>query len=139
MKQTDITQSVMEKVAAYEERRSKGWLTVFFATFIIIIICIAALLYRAYSIMSERHTLDLLEILYQDKEIIAEFWADTFLVMLAELPQRTVFLGGIFIILLICVWVITRHRRKVVKRRLAELAKRKKSRNNTYVSEKGVL
>lgn len=133
MKQADITQSVMEKVAVYEERRSKGWLTVFIATLIIIAICITVLLYRAYSIMSERHTLDLLEILYQDKEIIAEFWADTFLVMLAELPQRTVFLGGVFTILLICVWVITRHRRKIVKRRLVELAKRKKSRNNTKV------
>ncbi|MBI5019027.1 hypothetical protein HZB58_02030 [Candidatus Gottesmanbacteria bacterium] len=139
MKQTDVTQSVMEKVAEYEERRSKGWLAAFFVTLIIIGISITVLLYRAYGIMAERHTLDLFEILYQDKEIIEEFWADTFLVILAELPQRTVLLGGIFSTLLICVWIITRHRRRIVKRRLAELAKRKKSRNNTNASTKGVL
>lgn len=132
MKYTDITQSVMEKVTAYEERRSKRWLTVFLATVVIITICITVLLYRAYGIMAERHTLDMLEILYQDKEIIAEFWQDTLSVILAEMPQRTVLLGGIFSALLVSIWVITRHRRKIVKRRLAELAKRKKSHNNTY-------
>jgi len=137
MKKPDITTSVMEKVTRFEEQRSKSWLSGFIFVLIIIGISIIASGYRAYSILLERHTLDLLEIFYQDREILAEFWQDTMFILLAELPQRTLVLGVSLGVLLISVWVVTRNRRKVVQRRLEELAKRKKSRNNTN-EKKGV-
>ena len=131
MKKTDIAKSVMEQVTVYEEHRSKVWLTGFIVAIIVIGISILAAGVRAYTILAERHTLDLLEIFYQDKEILAEFWQDTMMVILAELPQRTVMVGFSFAVLLVMVWIITRRKRGVVRRRLTELAKRKKSRNNT--------
>lgn len=131
MKKTDIAKSVMEQVTVYEEHRSKAWLTGFIVAIIVIGISILAAGVRAYTILAERHTLDLLEIFYQDKEILAEFWQDTMMVILAELPQRTVMVGFSFAVLLVVVWIITRRKRGVVRRRLTELAKRKKSRNNT--------
>lgn len=138
MKKSDITQSVMEKVSEFEEQRSKTWLSVFIVVLLVIGISIVASGYRAYTILAERHTLDLLEIFYQDREILAEFWQDTMMVALAELPQQTVMFGFCFAVLLVSIWVVTRHQRRIVKRRLTELAKRKKSSDNTK-GKKGVL
>lgn len=138
MKKSDITKSVMEKVTRFEEQRSKSWLSGFVLALVIIGISIMAAGYRVYIILMERHTLELLEIFYQDREILAEFWQDTMFVLFAELPRQTMVLGLCLALLLVFVWIATRHRRRVTQRRLAELAKRKKSSNNTN-GKKGVL
>jgi len=85
---------------------------------------------RTYDVLNKQHTLDLLEIFYEDKEIITEFWRDTAAVIIVELPQQTMLVGLMLSMLLVVIWAITRRRRKIVQRRLVELAKRKKTSNN---------
>ncbi len=130
MKRLDVTKSVMEKVARFEERRTRRWILIFVVILLLILGLISVTILRTYDILSERHTLDLLEILYEDREIIAEFWQDTLLIAYQELPQQTVGIGLGLVAIFIAFWVMTRRRRAIMRRRLAELAKRKKSSNN---------
>jgi len=130
-KRVDITKSVMERIVRFEERRSKRWLTIFWGIAILVTIFLGGSLLQAYIILSERRTWDLLEIFYQDREIITEFWQDTLLMFWAELPQNTLLWGSGFALFLVGYWIFTRHQRQIMKRRLAELAKRKNSSNNS--------
>ena len=131
MKKIDVTHSVMDRVSRFEARRSARWLAVFWVTVLVLTGSIIAFFFRAFAILSERQTWDVLEIFYQDREIISEFWQDTAAVAIAELPQKTLLLAVSALVLLAASWIITRHRRRIVKRRLAELAKWKKRSNNT--------
>ncbi len=121
----------MDKVARFEHERSTRWITIFTATILLLAGGIGIFAYRVYAIMAERQTWDVLEILYEDKEIISEFWQDTLSVALQEVPERATLAVFVLTCLLLGIWAVTRHRRRVVKRRLAELAKRKKNSNNT--------
>lgn len=121
----------MDKVARFEEHRSRRWLMVFAVVVVSLTIVAAMLFIRTYTVISERHTLDVLEIFYEDREIISEFWQDTLAIAFEELPQKTIVLGGSILTLLGILWIVTRHRRQIVARRLQELAKRQKSSNNT--------
>lgn len=137
MKKTDVTHAVMEKVTRFEENRSRRWLTIFLTIVLGIAVLIGVLVLRTYDVLSKQHTLDILEIFYEDKEIIAEFWQDSVAVIIDEMPQQTVFIGLLLCILLVTIWVITRRRRKIVQRRLQELAKRRKKGNNNWVKKGG--
>ena len=130
-KNIDVTHSVMDRISRFESRRSGRWLAVFWITVLVLSGSIIIFFSRAYRILSERKTWDVLEIFYQDREIISEFWQDTMAIAFAELPQKTLLLGVSALVLLAVSWIITRHRRRIVTRRLAELAKRKKRSNNT--------
>lgn len=121
----------MDKVVRFEEQRTRRWLTVFVVLVVFLAVVAAVLLLRTYAVISERHTLDVLEIFYEDREVISEFWQDTLAVAIEELPQKTIVLGSSALVLLGILWIVTKHRRQVVARRLQELAKRKKSSNNT--------
>lgn len=120
----------MEKVVRFEEKRTKHWIAVFAITVVVLTGCAALFLIRTYAVVSERHTLDVLAIFYEDKEIIAEFWQDTLSVAIEELPQKSLVLGSSAFVLLAYIWIMTRRRRRIVARRMAQLAKRKKSSDN---------
>lgn len=121
----------MDKVARFEQERSTRWVTIFASIILLLAVGIGILAYRVYAIMAERQTWDVLEILYEDKEIISEFWQDTLSVALQEVPEQTAFAAFVLACILLGIWAVTKHRRRVIKRRLIELAKRKKNSNNT--------
>lgn len=131
MKKIDVTKSVMDSIVSFESKRTKKWLGILLLVVVWILISIVLVGVRTYGILSERHTLDVLEILYQDREIIAEFWQDTLLVAWEEFPQQSMFIGVGLISILIGIWIVTKRRRKIMVRRIEELAKRQKRRNNT--------
>ena len=120
----------MDKVVRFEEQRTKRWLAVFVITVVVLIGCAALFLFYTYAVVSERHTLDVLAIFYEDREIISEFWQDTLSVAIEELPQKPLVLGSSALVLLTYTWIMTRRRRRIVARRMAQLAKRKKSSDN---------
>ncbi len=128
MKSIDVSKSVMEKVMHFEEQRSKRWITVFVLGIAIIAIVVGIAVFMTMRLLVERETFALFEIFSQDKEIIAEFWQDTILIFIAELPQQPLLLGTGMVLLLAAVWFITRRRRKIIARRLTELAKRRQKR-----------
>lgn len=118
----------MEHVMRFEEQRSKRWVITFILSIIVMISFVSVSFFAAVRILVERQTFALLEIFSEDTEIIAEFWRDTVRIFIVELPQKPLVLGGSMLLILLVVWMITRHRRKIIARRLNELAKRRKKR-----------
>jgi len=131
MKKIDVTKSVMEDIVLFEAQRTKKWISLFLAVVVLIIFSIGVVVVQTYSTLSEFHTLDVLEILYQDSEIISEFWQDTLFVIWEEFPQQSLFIAIGLIGVLVSIFVLTKKRRRIVARRFEELAKRQKRRNNT--------
>lgn len=131
MKKIDVTKSVMEDIVLFETQRTRKWLVIFIGSIALITCLIVMVAIQTYGTLLERHTLDVLEILSQDREIISEFWQDTLLVFWEEFPQQSIFLGIGLVSMLISIFVLTKRRRKIVAKRFEELAKRHKRRNNT--------
>lgn len=131
MKRVDVTKSVMEKVVRFEEQRTWRWVWLFLALVAAIVASIGMSVFSAYRTLHEQRTLDLFELLFEDGEIVAEFWRDVVSVALEELPQTAILAAGIFMCLLIGLFIVTRRQRLIARRRLDELAKRRKTGNNT--------
>jgi hypothetical protein len=124
MKRVDLTKSVMDKVTRFEKERSTGLL---WRSRVYISVLIAAggyVAWRVWNQLRESQTLDLLSLFWEDAEIIKEFWQDTVSVFLEELPTETIVMGGvIFVGLIFYIW-FTHKKRRIAKRRLAQLAKK---------------
>ncbi len=124
-KRLDVTKSVMEKVTRYERERSNGWVLRFrilmggFLGFMVLV------LWRIWQQLQESNSLDLLGLFWEDAEIVQEFWRDTVSIFIQELPQGTLFMAGLVLLSILGVFWLTRKKRKIVYRRLTELAKKK--------------
>lgn len=129
----NITKTVMHEITSFEEQRSKSWIALFWLTILIIMATVIWAAVRTYMVLADRQALDLLEIFQQDREIFQEYWQDVLFIFLAELPQKTVIFGAIVLVLLVTYWVVTKQQRARTRRRLLELAKIRKSRNNKRV------
>lgn len=131
MKHTDLTKSVMDRIVTYESHRTRVWIGIFLAVFIFIAVLMVIIGKEIYAALLERHTLDVLEIVFQDREIIAEFWQDTLFVAWEEFPKVRLYMGLGLGAMLAVIWMVTKKRRKIVARRFGELEKKYKKRNNT--------
>ena len=131
MKNADVTKSVMENVVSFESRRTRKWIGIFLLIILVILGLIIAVATHIYGTLSERHTLDVLEIIFQDREIISEFWQDTLFIAWEEFPRRSFYIVLALVAVFAAVWAVTKKSRKIIARRVEELAKRKKRRNNT--------
>ncbi len=131
MKNTDVTKSVMDNVISYESHRTRIWLGVFLTALFVAIGLILALIRYIYGTLLDRHTLDVLEIVFQDSEIISEFWQDALVVVWEEFPKFSLYIGFGLMVLFGVMWIRTKKKRKIMARRIEELAKRQKRRNNT--------
>lgn len=131
MKKNETTKKIMNEIASFEERRSRSWLIAFSLTIVVLLGSIVGAGVRTYMVLSYRRALDVLEIFGEDREIFLEYWQDALFVFFSELPRGTVMFALCFLILLVIYWIITKHQRRITARRLSELAKLRKSRNNT--------
>lgn len=131
MKKTDMTKKVMNEVASFEERRSRSWFIAFCLTIFVLFGSIVGAIVRTYMILSYRRALDVLEIFGEDREIFLEYWQDALFIFFSELPRGMVLFALCFLILLVVYWMHAKHQMRITARRLSELAKLKKSRNNT--------
>lgn len=124
MKSTDVTPSVMKKVVAFERRRVGRWIIV---SGIVVAVCaaiIAVSLVTTYSIASERKTWDVLALFLEDPEIIIEYGLDTLMVFMEELPRQPLLFFGAATVMLGAFWLVTKHTRQIMRRRMRELAKK---------------
>lgn len=123
MKNIDITRKIMQDIASMERRRITSFrrkLSVAFGGLVIIFAGIAFIIYR---ILLQQQTFDLLTVFSEDREIIAEFWQDTVMSILMELPLTEIVLGGIVVCTVLAMGIATRKRRSITKRKEKELQK----------------
>lgn len=122
----------MDKVVRFEARRTTQWILRFLATVFVLIAVILWALLRSYTTLSQQRTFDVFEILWEDREVVAEFWQETLATVVTELPRWTLTIGVGFVVLFVGYLISTGRKRTIARRRMAELAKRKKNYNNTY-------
>ncbi len=115
----------MEKVTRFEEKRSAGVLRRFRILIGILFILFVIAAWRIGEQIMESGSLDLLEIFWEDAEIMREFWRENVSTFLAELPQGAVVFLALLVILSTGFVVLTRRKRELARRRLRELSKRK--------------
>ncbi len=132
MKKQNVTSAVMREITSFEKQRSVSWIIVFGITVGAIVVSSVIAFVRTYEILVDRQAIALLEIFYEDREIFLEYWQDAAFIFAAELPRTTLGIGVCFLLLLGIYWSVTKRQRHITKRRLTELAKLRKSRNNTY-------
>lgn len=114
----------MKKVVAFERRRVSRWIIV---SGIVVALCAAIItvsLLTTYSIASERKTWDVLALFFEDPEIIIEYGLDTLMVFMEELPRQPLLLFGLATVMLGAFWLVTKHTRQIMRRRMRELAKK---------------
>lgn len=122
----------MERIFRYEEKRTKRWIAIFFCAFFVLVAAIAWLFFLSIRTLSEQRTFDVFDILWEDREVLREFGQEVLTTFVIEFPKMTLNIGVTLVILFIGFWIVTRRKRIIVKRRVEELAKRKKNYNNTY-------
>lgn len=120
----------MEKIVHLEQTRTSRWFRRFRVLIGLILVLLIAFLLQAWAVVVERHTLDLLALLAQDREIIEEFWQDTVGIFIEELPQKTLVVAGMCFLILLFVVVATRRKRTILRKKLTQLATRGKISNN---------
>lgn len=120
---TDISQKVMEKVMDLEKRRVLRWQAVFWTVVGVLAVIALALLWQAWQVIQERGTLDLLTVLTEDQEIVAEFWQDTLATFIEELPQRRLELTALVVGILALVFLVTKRARRIIQKKSETFSK----------------
>lgn len=121
MKHINITDKVMKKVARYEKHRIYSWKRIFFVTVGLLCFFLGATVMFVTRVLAERQVFDLLTVFGEDWEIIAEFWQDTVVTIIDELPLIEVGIV-IFVLLLISAIIIsTRKKRRILSTKEKEL------------------
>ncbi len=121
----------MHNVVRFERSRSRTWLRLFYGIVSILCVLFGMFLWISWKTITDLQGWDLLTIFTQDREIISDYWQDTVMTFIAELPLETVFWAvGILIVIVVIVWM-TRKRRKIVHYRMRELAKHTDIRKNS--------
>jgi hypothetical protein len=123
MKHTDITTTVMETIAEREKQRISSFRWRFFTLLGVLgILCISLFVVVGMR-LRQQQTFDLLEVFSEDREIIAQFWQDTVISFLQELPQPETCIVGVVICVVVCAIVSTRRKRQILKRIENEIQK----------------
>ena len=123
MKQTDITSKVMTEVAKYEKEKIRLFrLRLWIALAVILSVCIVGSVVIVWQ-LNEMQAFDLLTLFSEDRQIIAEFWQDTLSTFWEYIPPQWFWGVILSLFCLGAILFITRRRRRINKKKLAQLSK----------------
>ncbi len=125
MKKLDVRKPVMDKVTGFERRRSGWWLGRFFLVIFILGSVLISLFWFLTQTLADRQAWELLTLFIQDPEVIADYWQDTLWIFWEEMPHRPIIIAGVLIISIILFILATRRKRKIMQKRMGQLAKYK--------------
>ncbi len=131
MKKIDVTENVMKQVERFEKSRSSMWLRGFYTGVVVMVILVGIFFWSSIQTISDLQGWDLLSVFTQDREIIRDYWQDTVLTFITELPLETLAVAFAIFVFLVIIVFITRKRRMIYEFRMRELAKRSNIRKNS--------
>ncbi len=126
MKKVNLENKVLDEVVRFEKKRTFAWLirsTIFLIGLAAAIGVVAVL---AIQIILDRGTLDLLQLLGEDNEIVKEFWRDTLATFIAELPQQDLIIIGVLLFVLILFIIFSRKSFKLVQKKRKKISEYEK-------------
>jgi hypothetical protein len=127
MKHIDISKSVMHKIALSEKKNIASWKTKYMTLFVgLTALFIVIFLFIGWTLY-EQQAFDLLTLFSEDREIIVEFWQDTVISFVQELPEPETVIGGVVLCITIMSILVTRNKRKKIVRTEKDIQKYTKS------------
>lgn len=107
------------------------WLRGFYTGVVVMVILVGIFFWSSIQTISDLQGWDLLSVFTQDREIIRDYWQDTVLTFITELPLETLAVAFAIFVFLVIIVFITRKRRMIYEFRMRELAKRSNIRKNS--------
>lgn len=126
MKTPNITDRVMRNVIAFEKKRSKRFLRGFWMLILLLGVLSLTIGIQTLQNIYEFQTLDALTILEQDREIIMEYWQEAAFILKSELPWDLILSCTMVVVGILGLVLVTRNRRRVMHKRLQNVANYKK-------------
>ena|SRR5258708_27852189 len=123
MKKNDLTRRIMDQVVGFEKRRSQFWLIRLIFVLITVLGLGGFFLYLTISILVEQKSFDLLNLFGEEFEIIKDYWKDTLITFIEEIPPEKIILGIVFILIAIIILVKYRKKIRLVLTKLKNVAK----------------
>lgn len=125
-KKQALDKEIISGVYDFEKKRTiSGVIRYIFFILLFSIITISCLVIT-YSILKEQQTLDLLDLFFEDKEIIAQYLGDVLNIFYIEMPKEWVLILLISVLLLCVSLFIILKKSSVIKNRLQTLRKEEK-------------
>lgn len=122
---TSVSKQVMDKVVAFEKKRSSFFLWNYRVLLGFIVICLASVGAALYWELTYRNAFDLLTLFFEDREIIAEYWQDTLGTFFYEMPMEYVLYLVLSIVVIFIIVFMTKPIRNKVNRMMQNIAKMK--------------
>lgn len=123
MKKPDLTNSVMKTVTRFERRRVRRWLLGFVVVVGILTLVFIDMASLAVQDMVDRQVLEPLQVFWEDREIIADYWREVVDTFFVELPMEHIVVGAVVLIVLAVFVIVTRRRRDIIQKKLKSLGK----------------
>lgn len=111
MKNHDLTKPVMEKIVSYERKRVRTLFVRLAVVFGALLFVLGSAMYLFAQELVERQTLELFQLIFEDQEIIRDFWQDALFIVWEELPRRWLLVAIGIIIAGSMVWITTKKKR----------------------------
>ncbi|MBI3397154.1 hypothetical protein HY045_01615 [Candidatus Woesebacteria bacterium] len=126
-KDNKLTDKIMNKVVTFEKKRTRFSLWKILVFLIPLFIVLSGLTVIVFRELQETQTLDLLSLLGEDREIISDYWQETVQTFLLEIPLKDIVTAVfVIVVILVSLWLL-RKKLALLRRRIVELAKYKKS------------
>lgn len=113
----------MKTVVRFERRRVWRWLLGFVAVVGMLTLVFISMASLAVQDMAERQVLEPLRVIWEDPEIIADYWREVLDTFFVEIPLEHIVVGAVVLIVLVIFVIVTRRRRAIIQKKLRSLEK----------------
>ncbi len=113
----------MDQVVVYERKRSFFWLLKLSFILFVVFAVGGFFLWSTISELMQQRSFDLLSLFSEEFEVIKEYWKDTLLTFIEEIPPEKIILGIVFILIAIVILIKFRKKIKLVLTKLKNIAK----------------
>lgn len=121
MKQVNLVHPVMEKVVRFEKKRVWWWIGRLLAIFAVLCVLLIGSLYLLARSLLEEEVVMLLSLYTQDVSMLRRFWAEALSFVWEVEPHEVAYVAGGAVVIFLAIIYATRHKRRVILRRLKTL------------------
>jgi len=123
MKNIDLSNIVMSRIAKIEKKRTRAWILRFSLMLVILTLILLGVLWVIAQDIMEEKTLELLQLFLEDREIIADYWQDTLSIFWQELPHWWLVVAFILTFIAVVYLLSSRKKQQLLRRKMKELDK----------------
>lgn len=113
----------MSRVVGFEKSRTRNWLRLFWVSVAGLLIISLFILGGGIIILHQQLSFDPLGVFFEDWELVYDYGSEVIWGFWQEIPKVEFYVWIVLLTLICTIWVLTRNKRKIIRRKLGELAK----------------